>query len=77
MHSSEHYQIEQILESLRPAIHRDGGDVELVSYAEGVVSLRLVGACATCPLSLYTLKLGIEDRLKDSIPGITKVVQVE
>lgn len=70
-------RIEEILTSMRPFIQMDGGDVELVSYQEGIVSLRLTGACATCVLSLYTLKMGIETRLKEEIPEIREVLRVE
>jgi Fe-S cluster biogenesis protein NfuA len=67
--------IETILDSIRPAIRADGGDVELVRYreAEGVVEVRLLGACESCPISMMTLKEGIERRLKNSVPGIVEV----
>jgi Fe-S cluster biogenesis protein NfuA len=70
-------QIENILGSMRPFIQMDGGDVEFVSYQEGIVALRLTGACATCALSLYTLKMGIETRLKEEIPEIREVLRVD
>ena len=75
---SPHDQIELILDSIRPAIRADGGDVELVAYreAEGVVEVRLLGACESCPISMMTLKEGIERRLKSSIPGIVEVSAV-
>ena len=68
-------KVESILDSIRPAIRADGGDVELVDYreADGVVEVRLLGACESCPISMMTLKEGIERRLKSSIPGITEV----
>ena len=77
--SQEHTvkRIQEVLESLRPAIKLDGGDVELVSFNNGIASLRLHGACATCPVSLYTLKMGIETQLKKLIPDILEVVRVE
>ena len=70
-----HEIIETILDSIRPAIRADGGDVEFVRYreAEGVVEVRLLGACESCPLSMMTLKEGIERRLRSSIPGIKEV----
>ncbi|NJD19380.1 MAG: NifU family protein [Gemmatimonadetes bacterium] len=73
-----HDQIELILDSIRPAIRADGGDVELVAYreAEGVVEVRLLGACESCPISMMTLKEGIERRLRNSIPGIVEVSAV-
>ena len=68
-------QIEEILESIRPALKADGGDVEFVRFNEegGVVELRLLGACEECPISMMTLKEGIEQRLKSGIPSITEV----
>lgn len=68
-------QIEEILESIRPALKADGGDVEFVRFNEkaGVVELRLLGACEDCPISMMTLKEGIEQRLKSGIASITEV----
>ena len=68
-------QIEEILESIRPALKADGGDVEFVRFNEegGVVELRLLGACEECPISMRTRKEGIEQRLKSGIPSITEV----
>jgi Fe-S cluster biogenesis protein NfuA len=70
--------IEEVLESIRPAIQADGGDVELVRYDEtvGRVQVRLMGACETCPISMMTLKEGIETRLKRAVPGIVEVTAV-
>ncbi len=70
-------KIEEILEEMRPNIQMDGGDIEFVSYVDGVVSVRLQGACATCPLSLDTLKMGIEERLKEYVPDVVEVISVE
>lgn len=71
-------KIEEVLETVRPAIRQDGGDVELIDYdeTEGVVMLRLMGACETCPISMLTLREGIERRLKDRVPGVTRVAAV-
>ena len=71
-------KIEEVLETVRPAIQQDGGDVELIDYdeAEGVVMVRLMGACESCPISMLTLREGIERRLKDRIPGVTRVAAV-
>lgn len=73
--ATAHDMIEEVLDSIRPAIRADGGDVELVDFSEddGVVSVRLLGACESCPISLMTLKEGIERRLKGSVPGIVEV----
>ena len=71
-------KIEEILESIRPALKADGGDVEFLRYDEeaGVVELRLLGACEDCPISMMTLKDGIEQRLKSGVPSVTEVLAV-
>ncbi|MBX2859694.1 MAG: NifU family protein [Vampirovibrio sp.] len=70
-------KVQEVLDTLRPYLQADGGDVELVDVTpEGVVQLSLQGACGTCPSSTYTLKMGIEEQLKQHIPGVTEVVQV-
>lgn len=69
-------QVEEILNKLRPYIHRDGGDVELVEIEDGIVKLRLLGACGSCPSSTITLKAGIERALMEEIPEIVEVQQV-
>ena len=60
-------EVEEILESLRPMLIQDGGNVELVDIDDGVVKVRLVGACVSCSSSLMTLKMGIEKALKKAI----------
>jgi Fe-S cluster biogenesis protein NfuA len=69
-------QVEEVLDKLRPYIHRDGGDVELVDVEDGVVKLRLLGACGSCPSSTITLKAGIERALMEEIPEVVEVQQV-
>ena len=69
-------KVEAVLEQVRPTLQADGGDVELVDVNEGTVKVKLTGACAGCPMSTMTLKLGIERILKDKIPEIKKVVAV-
>ena len=71
-------KILEVLDSIRPAIQADGGDVELLAFREeeGVVEVRLLGACESCPISNLTLREGIERRLKNSIPGIVEVTAV-
>lgn len=66
------------IEVIRPVLQADGGDVELVSVDEetGVVSVRLIGACGTCPVSTQTLKGGIERIMRDRVDGVTEVVDV-
>lgn len=69
-------RIEAVLASVRPAIQSDGGDVELVDWSEesGVVEVRLMGACESCPISMMTLKEGIERRLVAAVPEVVTVV---
>lgn len=70
-------EVKGILEQIRPALQADGGDVELVEVTEdGIVKVRLVGACGHCPMSTMTLKMGIERTIKDKVPGIKEVVAV-
>jgi Fe-S cluster biogenesis protein NfuA len=68
-------RIESALETIRPALHIDGGDVELVDYndMDGVVQLRLMGACGSCPISSMTMKHGIERRIRAVVPEVTAV----
>ena len=70
-------QVQEALNLVRPALQADGGDVELVDVTEdGVVSVKLTGACGSCPMSTMTLKMGIERTLKEKVPGVKEVVQV-
>ena len=70
-------KIEKALEEIRPALRADGGNVELVNVKDdGVVQLRLTGACGGCPMSTYTLKMGIEQKLKEKVPEVKGVEQV-
>ncbi|MGQ9471044.1 MAG: NifU family protein [Candidatus Aminicenantales bacterium] len=69
-------KVEETLQRIRPALQRDGGDVELVAVEDDVVKIRLTGACGGCPLSQMTLKMGIERILKKEIPEIKEVVAV-
>jgi Fe-S cluster biogenesis protein NfuA len=70
-------QVLSALEDVRPSLQADGGDVEFVSVSDdGIVSLKLTGACGACPMSQMTLKLGIEKYLKKVIPEIISVVNV-
>ena len=69
-------KVEATLAQIRPALQADGGDVELVDVSQGVVKLRLKGACAGCPMSTMTLKQGIERILKEQIPEVKEVVAV-
>lgn len=69
-------QVLEVLDKLRPFLLRDGGDVELVDIEEGIVKLRLMGACGSCPSSTITLKAGIERALLEEVPGVIEVEQV-
>ncbi len=70
-------KVEAVLNKVRPMLQRDGGDVELVDVDEnGVVKVRLKGACGGCPMATVTLKMGIERSLKKEIPEVTEVVAV-
>jgi len=69
-------KVEAALAKVRPALQADGGDVELVDVNEGVVRLKLRGACAGCPMSTMTLRQGIERVLKEEVPEVKEVVAV-
>ena len=69
-------KVETALEKIRPALQRDGGDIELVDVIDGVVKVRLTGACGGCPMSQMTLKMGIEKMIKKQIPDIKEVIAV-
>ncbi|MCX7975174.1 MAG: NifU family protein [Candidatus Aminicenantes bacterium] len=69
-------KVEEALNKIRPALQRDGGDVELIAVEGDVVKIRLTGACGGCPMSQMTLKMGIERILKKEIPEIKEVVAV-
>jgi Fe-S cluster biogenesis protein NfuA len=69
-------KVQAAIDQIRPMLQRDGGDVELVDVQDGVVTVRLRGACAGCPMSQMTLKNGIEKLLKREIPEIVAVQAV-
>jgi Fe-S cluster biogenesis protein NfuA len=69
-------KLEETLEYIRPAVQADGGDLVLVGAENGKVSIQMVGACGGCPLSMMTLKAGIERILMDRVPGVTEVAAV-
>ncbi|WP_054951390.1 NifU family protein [Numidum massiliense] len=76
MSTGQIVQVQEVLNKLRPFIQRDGGDVELVDVEDGIVKVRLLGACGSCPASTITLKAGIERALVEEVKGITEVEQV-
>jgi len=70
-------KIEDVLNKIKPSLQADGGDVELVEVGEdGIIKVRLTGACGSCPMSQMTLKMGIERVLKREVPEIVEVVAV-
>jgi Fe-S cluster biogenesis protein NfuA len=69
-------EVLEVLDKLRPFLQRDGGDVELVDVEDGIVKLKLMGACGSCPSSTITLKAGIERALVEEVEGIQEVIQV-
>ena len=70
-------KVKAVIDEIRPHLKADGGDVELVEMTEeGTVKLRLLGACGHCPMSIMTLKMGIEKRLKERVPEVKQVVAV-
>jgi len=73
---SQYDQVMEVLDKLRPFLQRDGGDCELVDVEDGVVKLKLVGACGSCPSSTITLKAGIERAVVEEVEGIHEVEQV-
>jgi Fe-S cluster biogenesis protein NfuA len=75
MSSTTRARIEEVLDSIRPALHADGGDVEFVDFdaKDGIVQVRLLGACESCPISMLTLKEGIEQRIRRTVPEVLSV----
>lgn len=70
-------KVEAVLDKIRPSLVADGGNVELVEVKDGVVKVKLTGACAGCPMSTMTLKNGIEQILRQEIPEIKEVVAAQ
>ena len=71
-----HEDVEKVLDELRPFLMADGGNVEVVELDGPIVKVRLQGACGSCPSSTMTLKMGIERKMRESIPEVSEVVQV-
>jgi len=69
-------KVEEVLNKIRPNLVSDGGNVELINVNDGRVELKLTGACAGCPMSTLTLKMGIERVLKQEIPEVKEVVAI-
>jgi Fe-S cluster biogenesis protein NfuA len=70
-------EVESVLETIRPQLMQDGGNVELVDIEDGIVKVRLVGSCSSCSSSTMTLKMGIERALKKAIPMVRCIESVE
>ena len=73
----EREKVEEVLDKIRPALVRDGGNVELVNVNDDTVEVRLTGACSGCALATMTLKMGIEQILKKEVPEVKEVVAVD
>jgi Fe-S cluster biogenesis protein NfuA len=65
-----------VLAELQPLIQMDGGSIEFVRYEDTKVYVKLAGACVHCPMSMYTLKMGVEAALKELLPAITQVIAI-
>jgi Fe-S cluster biogenesis protein NfuA len=71
------FKIQEKLSDIRPLVNAHEGDIEFISFKDGIVSVRLHGACVGCALSFYTLKLGIEQHLKEAIPEVCEVIAID
>ncbi|MFC2035755.1 NifU family protein [Chloroflexota bacterium] len=69
-------KVEAALEKIRPGLRADGGDVELVDVQDGIATVRLTGACGSCPMSTMTLRMGVERVIKQEVPEIKELVAV-
>src|SRR5262245_4587374 len=70
-------KIKAIIEEIRPYLQHDGGDCEFVAYEDRVVKMRLHGACGSCPSSLWTLRMGIENAIREQVPDVVAVENVD
>lgn len=69
-------KVEAALAKIRPMLQRDGGDIQLIDVTDGIVKVKLQGACGSCPMSAMTLKMGVERQLKQDVPEVKEVVAV-
>lgn len=69
-------KVEMALNKIRPALQADGGNIELVDVIDGIVKVRLTGACGGCPMSQMTLKMGVEKALKQQVPEVKSVESI-
>ena len=70
-------RVEQVINRIRPAVQMDGGDIQLVDVVDGLVKVRLIGACVGCPSSMMTLKMGIERAIRAEVPEVVGVEAVD
>jgi len=69
-------QVESVLDEIRPNLMADGGNVQLIDVSNGIVKVKLTGACGGCPMATMTLRQGIERKLKEEVPEVKKVVGI-
>ncbi len=69
-------KVEAALAKIRPMLQRDGGDIQLIDVTDGIVKVKLQGACGSCPMSAMTLKMGVERQLKQDVPEVKEVIAV-
>jgi Fe-S cluster biogenesis protein NfuA len=69
-------KVEAALEKIRPSLRADGGDLELVDVQDGIATVRLTGACGSCPMSTMTLRMGVERVLKQEVPEIKELIAI-
>lgn len=69
-------KIEKVLETIRPALRADGGDIQLISVEDGIVKVRLTGACSGCQMAQMTMTQGVEQAIKEVVPEVDKVIAV-
>ena len=70
-------RVEKVIDRIRPAVQMDGGDIQLVDVVDGLVKVRLIGACVGCPSSMMTLKMGIERAIRAEVPEVVGVEAVD
>ena len=69
-------KVQEVIDKIRPMLQRDGGDIQLIDIVDGVVKVKLQGACGSCPMSAMTLKMGVERQLKQEIPEVKEVIAI-
>jgi len=74
--NAQEKKIVEIIEKIRPFLVNDGGNIEFIKYDDGIVFIKMIGACADCEMLDLTLKNGIEDAIKDEVPEVVAVINV-